>query len=107
MSALDNETGKGSTHINQVEGRDVHVPALENAPEIGESLLLRRTLLKPTKEENIIAQRRALCKTICKSRGECYQVIIDRGNTDNLVSTEMVAKLSLKKVKHPNPYKVS
>ena len=34
-------------------------------------------------------------------------MVIDSGSTDNLVSTEMVEKLSLKKNKHPIPYKVS
>ena len=34
-------------------------------------------------------------------------MVIDSGSTDNLVSTEMVEKLILKKNKHPVPYKVS
>eukprot|EP00253_Pinus_taeda_P023280 PITA_23280 len=34
-------------------------------------------------------------------------MIIDSGNTDNLVSVEMVEKLGLKRLKHPTPYRVS
>ena len=34
-------------------------------------------------------------------------MVIDRASTDNLVSTKMVEKLGLKRMKHPNPYKVS
>ena len=34
-------------------------------------------------------------------------MVIDSGSTDNLVSTEMVEKSSLKKIKHLVPYKVS
>eukprot|EP00253_Pinus_taeda_P002030 PITA_02030 len=34
-------------------------------------------------------------------------MIIDSGSTDNLVATEMVEKLGLKRLKHPTPYKVS
>eukprot|EP00253_Pinus_taeda_P028700 PITA_28700 len=34
-------------------------------------------------------------------------MIIDSKSTDNLVSTEMVEKLGLKRLKHPNPYRVS
>ena len=34
-------------------------------------------------------------------------MVIDGGSIDNLVSIEMVEKMSLKKVKHPVPYKVS
>ena len=34
-------------------------------------------------------------------------MIIDSGSTDNLVATEMVEKLGLKRLKRPTPYKVS
>ena len=34
-------------------------------------------------------------------------MVIDSGSTDNIISMKMVEKLSLKKVKHPVPYKVS
>lgn len=34
-------------------------------------------------------------------------MIIDSGSIDNLVSTEVVEKLKLKRKKHPTPYKVS
>lgn len=33
--------------------------------------------------------------------------MIDSGNIDNLVSTEMVKKIGLKRIRHPTPYKVS
>ena len=42
-----------------------------------------------------------------KSQGKCCKMVIDSGSTDHLVSTEMVEKLGLKRMKHPNPYKVS
>ena len=85
----------------------MNAPPKENVLETRESLLLRRTLLKPTKEVNEQAQTRALFRRVCKAKGKCCQVIIDSGNTYNLVSTEMVDKLCLEKVQHPNPYKVS
>lgn len=34
-------------------------------------------------------------------------MVINSGNTNNLVSTKVMEKLSLKKMKHPTPYKVS
>ena len=34
-------------------------------------------------------------------------MVIDSGSTDNLVSTEMVEKMGLKRIKHPTPYKES
>eukprot|EP00253_Pinus_taeda_P013169 PITA_13169 len=52
-------------------------------------------------------QRKALFRTVFKSHGKCCKLIIDSGSTDNLVATEMVEKLGLKRLKHPTPYKVS
>eukprot|EP00253_Pinus_taeda_P033292 PITA_33292 len=79
----------------------------EEPPEEGESLLLRRTLLRSEKEIGELAQRKNLFRTTCKSKGKCCKVIIDSGSTNNIVSTEMVEKLGLTKKVHPAPYKVS
>ena len=48
-------------------------------------------------------QRRSLFKIVCKVEGKCCKLIVDRGSTDNLVSTEMVDKLNLRKTVHPEP----
>ena len=79
----------------------------EESPEVGESLLLKRTLLKTEKKIEEPTQRKSLFRTTCKSKGKCCKVIIDSGSTDNLVSIEMVDKLGLVKTIHPTPYKVS
>eukprot|EP00253_Pinus_taeda_P015339 PITA_15339 len=79
----------------------------EEPPEVGESLMLRRTLLKTKKEIEEPAQRKNLFRTTCKIKGKCCKVIIDSGSTNNLVSTEMMEKLGLAKTVHPTPYKVS
>ena len=79
----------------------------ENVPERGEYLVVNKILLKPAKEVDEPAQRKALFRTVCKVQGKYCQVIINSGNTDNLVSTEVVEKLKLKTKKHPTPYKVS
>ena len=52
-------------------------------------------------------QRRSLLKTICKVEGTCFKLISDSGSSDNLVSTEMVEKLNLRKTVHPKPYRVA
>ena len=75
--------------------------------EIRESLMMNKVLLKPEKEHAKPAQRKSLLKTMCKFQGKCCKMVIDSGSNDNLVSTEMVEKLSLKKTKKPVPYKVS
>jgi len=79
----------------------------KNAPETGEALVLHKVLLKPVDESTEQTQRKAMFRTICKSQGKCCKMIIDSGSTDNLVSTEMVEKLGLKRLKHPSPYRVS
>lgn len=72
----------------------------ENYPEQGEALLLRKVI-----DESV--QRRSLFKKVCKAEGKCCKLIIDSGSTDNLVSTEMVKKLKLRKTVHPEPCKVA
>ena len=69
--------------------------------------MLKRVLVKTEKEMNEPAQRKSLFRTKCKSQGKCCKMVIDSGSTNNLVSTEMVEKLGLKRMKHPTPYKVS
>ena len=80
---------------------------VENVPETGEAFVLNKVLLKPTKEIANPIQRKALFQTVCKSHGKCCRLIINSGSTDNLVATEMVEKLGLKRLEHPTPYKVS
>ena len=65
--------------------------------ETGESLMMNKVLLKPKKEQAEPAQRKYLFRTMCKVQGKCCKMVIDSGSTDNIVSTEMVEKLSLKK----------
>ena len=80
---------------------------MNNPPEEGESLRLKRVLVNTEKQVHELVQRKSLFRTRCKSQGKCCKMVIDSGSTDNLVSTEMVEKLGLKRMKHPTPYKVS
>ena len=80
---------------------------MNNPLEEGESLMLKRVLVKSKKQVHEPAQRKNLSRTRCKSQGKCCKMVIDSGSTDNLVSTEMVQKMVLKRMKHPTPYKVS
>ena len=59
----------------------------EIIPERGESLVVNNVLLKQAKEVTEPAQRKTLFRSMCKVQGKCYQLFIDSGNTDNLVST--------------------
>eukprot|EP00253_Pinus_taeda_P015300 PITA_15300 len=94
-------------YVAQPEETTAPPQEAENAPETGEALVLHKVLLKPVDESVEQTQRKALFRTICKSQGKCCKMIIDSGSTDNLVSTEMVEKLGLERLKHPSPYRVS
>ena len=69
--------------------------------------MMNNVLLKPEKENSEHAQRKALFKTMCKVKGKCWNMVINSGSTNNIVPMEMVERMSLKKVKHPVPYKAS
>eukprot|EP00253_Pinus_taeda_P023394 PITA_23394 len=99
--------GQRGAYVAQPEEATAPPQEAENAPEIGEALVLHKVLLKPVDENVEQTQRKDLFRTVCKSQGKCCKMIIDSGSTDNLVSTEMVEKLGLKHLKHPNLYRVS
>eukprot|EP00253_Pinus_taeda_P033797 PITA_33797 len=99
-------TGQRGAFVAQPEEVEVQPREVENVAKIGEALILNKVLLKPAKEMTEQNQRKALFQTICKSHGKCCKLIIDSGSMDNLVATEMVEKLGLRRLKHPTPYKV-
>jgi hypothetical protein len=101
------ETNQRNAHVAETKEEDVNVVEKEETPEVGESLLLKRVLVKAEKEVHEPTQRKSLFRTVCKSRGKCCKIVIDSGSTDNLVSTEMVEKLGLQRLVHPTPYRVS
>ena len=89
-----------------VEVEKVKLEVHNEILEPGESLIMRRTLLRPQQGVQELDKRRNLFKTWCKERGKCCKLIINNESTDNLVSTEMVEKLGLKKIPCPTPYRV-
>ena len=97
----------GQRNVQEVEAKDVKTEVRDEILDLGESLMMKRVLLKPQKEVKEPAQRRNLFRTMCKVKGKCCKLIIDNGSTNNLVSTKMVEKLGLNKIAHPTPYKVS
>lgn len=68
--------------------------------------MIKRTLLKvPLKQDS--PQRKTLFRTQGKVQGKLCKTIVDFGSTENVVSTEMVDKLKLKRVPHVSPHKIS
>jgi hypothetical protein len=100
-------TNQRNVNIAEAKEENHQGVGKEEPPEAGESLLLKRVLIKAEKKVSEPTQRKSLFKTMCKSKGKCCKVVIDSGSTDNLVSTEMVEKLGLVKMTHPTPYRVS
>ena len=103
----NSQEGNKRVHLAQEEDAQSDQGARGNAdPERGESLMFNRTLLKTITEQEP-PQRNTLFRTLCKVRGKVCKVIVDSSSTDNIALVEMVEKLGLKKLPHPNPYKVS
>ncbi|XP_073031256.1 uncharacterized protein [Primulina eburnea] len=86
------------------------MPALEDPDEgyeavVGEALVTRRIMSTQVKEEET-NQRENLFHTRCFVNGKVCNLIIDGGSCTNVASLEMVEKLSLPTLKHPQPYKL-
>ena len=79
---------------------------MNNPLKEGESLMMKIVLVKIETKVHEPTKRHSLLRTKCKSQGKCCKMVIDSGSTNNLVSTKMVEKLGLKRMKHPTPYKV-
>jgi hypothetical protein len=71
---------------------------------LSRSLVVRRLLLTPKQTDQ--SQRHNIFRTRCTVNRKVCDVIIDSGNSENIVSKNMVAKLGLKTEKHPSPYKI-
>ena len=68
--------------------------------DTGNPLVQKPMLLEPP-------QKKALFKENCKSLHKVCKVVIDSSSTKNLMSKEMVDKLKLEKIPHPNSSHVS
>jgi hypothetical protein len=79
---LENKSaGQRSAHVAEAKEENVNAVTKEEVPEVGESLLLKRVMIKSEKEVKELAQRKSLFITVCKSRGKCCKVVIDSGST--------------------------
>ena len=91
----DNEEARHrGAHVAQVQEEDINPQIMEDVPEMGEALVMRKVLLKQVKEEDEPTQWKALFIIVCKEQGKCCKIIIDGGSTDNLVSIEVIIKLN-------------
>ncbi|KAJ9177048.1 hypothetical protein P3X46_012302, partial [Hevea brasiliensis] len=88
------------------------MPPLEEASDVehavgGNILVVRRALSAQAKEEEGHAlQRENIFHTRYFVNGKTCSMIVDSGSCVNVASTLMVAKLGMRTMKHPRPYKL-
>ncbi|XP_058006767.1 uncharacterized protein LOC131182135 [Hevea brasiliensis] len=88
------------------------MPPLEEASDVehavgGNILVVRHALSAQAKEEEGDAlQRENIFHTRCLVNGKTCSMIVDSGSCVNVASTLMVAKLGMRTIKHPRPYKL-
>ncbi|XP_073037004.1 uncharacterized protein [Primulina eburnea] len=106
-----NNYGEYESHSEGDDGEDEdEMPELEDPDEgyeavVGEALVTRRIMSTQVKEEET-NQRENLFHTRCFVNGKVCNLIIDGGSCTNVASLEMVEKLSLPTLKHPQPYRL-
>ncbi|XP_073051376.1 uncharacterized protein [Primulina eburnea] len=106
-----NNYGEYESHSEGDDGEDEEeMPVLEDPDEgykavVGEALVTRRIMSAQVKEEET-NQRENLFHTRCFVSGKVCNIIIDGGSCTNVASLEMVEKLSLPTLKHPQPYRL-
>ena len=61
-------------------------------------------MLTPKQEEN--TQRHQLFWIRCTFSGKLFELIIDSGSCENIISREAVRLLKFSIEKHPNPYTI-
>ncbi|GJU03260.1 transposon ty3-I gag-pol polyprotein [Tanacetum coccineum] len=66
--------------------------------------VIRRIMLAPKLVEK--SQRHNLFRTRCVIHQRVFDVIIDSGSTENIVSRDIVQRLKIPIEKHPNPYRI-
>ncbi|GJZ92201.1 reverse transcriptase domain-containing protein [Tanacetum coccineum] len=78
-------------------------------PDRGEALVIQRVLnvaVSKSIDDNSWL-RNNIFRTKCTSKGKIYDVIIDEGSCENVVSTYMVEKLGMKTKDHPESYQLT
>nr|GEX57891.1 hypothetical protein [Tanacetum cinerariifolium] len=78
-------------------------------PDREEALVIQRVLnvavLKSVEDNSWL--RNNIFRTKCTSKGKIYDMIIDGGSCENVVSTYMVEKLGMKTEDHPESYQLT
>ena len=94
---------KGCFDDSKIEKLQIRIKKLEEG-----KLQFRRRLggIMTSQDEEEEWNRKDVFHTRCTSKGKFCKMIIESGCYENLVLIEMVQKLVLEIVPHPNPYQV-
>ena len=65
---------------------------------------MKKLMLEHKREKN--TQRHQLFRTRCTINNKLFQLIIDSGSFENIISREAVKELKLPIEKHPHPYTI-
>jgi hypothetical protein len=106
---------KGRTHIleNVVEvekvgeSEDDELVGGDEVEEEGVTLVMKKTLLAPRKEDDEEWLRDSIFYSTCNILGKVCPLVIDGRSCENVVSQEAIDNLGFKTEEHPNPYKLS
>ncbi|GJS85143.1 putative receptor protein kinase ZmPK1 [Tanacetum coccineum] len=88
---------RATKRVNLAEDDDDHSEAF-----LG---LVRRLVLASTKKSKD-SQRHNIFQTRCKINQEAFNVIVDGGSSENIISRDIVTRLKLTPKRHPKPYKI-
>ncbi|XP_059067895.1 uncharacterized protein LOC131858616 [Cryptomeria japonica] len=82
-------------HLTQEDTKGEEKEPILALPKVGELLLMGKA--QPSQQARIF-------KTNCKIHGKVCKLIVDSGACHNLVAYDVVKKLNLQTLAHPNPY---
>lgn len=99
------ENGEVESESEKDDSLDEEEDVEKTEAENGELLVVKKALNLQVKVDDT-QHRENIFHTRCLVQGKVCTLIIDGGSCTNVVSTEVVEKLNLHTLKHPQPYKL-
>nr|GEX19792.1 Ty3/gypsy retrotransposon protein [Tanacetum cinerariifolium] len=84
---------RATKRVNLAKGDKAHSESEDNG-----------LIISPNKIED--SQRHNIFQTRCKINQDVFNVIVDGGSSENIISRDIVTRLKLTPKKHPKPYKI-
>lgn len=97
--------GDGNQHLEENELDEVEEEGIDG-DLIGETLVIRRSMLALPVSKRAGWLRTNIFRTRCTTGGKLCNLIIDSRSSENLVAQEMMDKLKLKTERHLQPYSI-